>query len=99
MANYLSLTIVDVALNAYNMARVVTYGGQASGDLFPTRGIVAGDSLGDVLVKLWKEVLDAPAAEEAGEAISPRWAWPSSCGHRRPIAHGLCVQRCCQRGW
>ena len=47
------LAIVDAALNAYKMERVITYEGLAATGLFPTGGIVAGDSLSDVLVKLY----------------------------------------------
>ena len=46
-------TLVNVALNAYRMARIVTYEDQAAMEAFPDRGIVAGDSLSDVLVKLY----------------------------------------------
>ena len=35
------------------MARIITYDGLASDEPFPDRGIVAGDSLSDVLVKLY----------------------------------------------
>jgi len=47
------LALIDVAINAYRMARVVTYDGLAAEELYPDRGIVAGDSLSDVLVKLY----------------------------------------------
>ena len=45
--------LVSVAVNAYKMARTVTYDGQAADDLFPVKGIIAGDSLSDCLVKLY----------------------------------------------
>ena len=47
------LALVSVAVNAYKMARVVTYDGRAADEVFPSKGIVAGDSLSDVLVKLY----------------------------------------------
>jgi len=54
-----STAIVDVAVNAYRMARVVTYEGLPASELFPLRGIVAGDSLSDILVKIYYlQVLD-----------------------------------------
>ena len=46
-------TLVDVAANAYAMARTVTYGGQAGDAVYATRGIIAGDSLSDALVKVY----------------------------------------------
>jgi len=53
------LTLVDITINAYRMARVVTYEGRPAADVYPSRGIVAGDSLSDVLVKLYYlETLD-----------------------------------------
>ena len=36
------LALVDVAINAYKMARILTYDGLAAEELFPDRGIVAG---------------------------------------------------------
>jgi len=45
--------LVEVALNAYKMERTVTYQGIAAEGVFPSQGIVAGDSLSDVLVKLY----------------------------------------------
>ena len=52
--------LIDVALNACRMARTLTYEGLPADDLFPLRGIVAGDSLSDVLVKLYYiEALDS----------------------------------------
>ena len=47
------LPVVDAAIGAYRMARILTYEGQASEEHFPAQGIVAGDSLSDVLVKLY----------------------------------------------
>ena len=47
------VALADVAINAYKMARLLTYEGQASDELFPAHGIVAGDSLSDALVKLY----------------------------------------------
>ena len=46
------LAIVDVALAAYKMARKITFEGQIAEEAYPGCGIVAGDSLSDVLVKL-----------------------------------------------
>ena len=58
--------LVSVAINAYKMARVVTYDGCASEEVFPTQGIVAGDSLSDVLVKIYYiEALDKVAKANA----------------------------------
>jgi len=45
--------MVNVALNAYKMARIVTYEDQAAAEAYPDKGIVAGDSLSDILVKLY----------------------------------------------
>ena len=45
--------LVSLVARAYQMARVVTYDSQASGKLYPSRGIVAGDSMSDALVKLY----------------------------------------------
>jgi len=47
------LPMLMVALNAYKMSRVVTFEGQASAGVYPTKGIIAGDSMSDALVKLF----------------------------------------------
>jgi len=47
------MQLVEMAISAYCMGRVITYDGLATGELFPTRGIVAGDSLSDILIKLY----------------------------------------------
>jgi len=47
------LPLLMVALNAYKMSRVVTFEGQASDGVYPTKGIIAGDSVSDALVKLY----------------------------------------------
>jgi len=58
------MQIVEMAISAYCMGRIITYDGLASGELFPTRGIVAGDSLSDILIELYYlEVFDQQAAE------------------------------------
>jgi len=46
-------TILNVALNAYRMGRVLTYNGQAVNPMYASHGIIAGDSLSDSLVKLY----------------------------------------------
>ena len=51
--HHFPLAIVDCAINAYRMARVITYDGLAGDDLYPERGIIAGDSLSDCLIKLY----------------------------------------------
>ena len=48
-----SIRLVNVAINAYKMARVVTYDGQAADDVYPSKGIVAGDSLIDMVINLF----------------------------------------------
>jgi len=58
------MQIIEMAISAYCMGRVITYDGLASGELYPTRGIVAGDSLSDILIKLYyTEAFDQHAAE------------------------------------
>ena len=47
------LALAKVAVNAYKMERSVTYQTHAAEGVYPSRGIVAGDSLSDTLVKLY----------------------------------------------
>jgi len=51
--HHFPLAIVDCAINAYKMARVITYDGLAGDDLYPNCGTIAGDSLSDCLIKLY----------------------------------------------
>ena len=46
------LALAKVAVNAYRMERAETYQSHAAA-VYPSRGIVAGDSLSDALVKLY----------------------------------------------
>ena len=57
-------TILEVAISAYQMGRVLTYEGQAVNPLYAANGIIAGDSLSDALVKLYYlDVFDRLAGE------------------------------------
>jgi len=47
------LSIIDVAINAYKMKRIVTYEDLPGPGVYPTQGIIAGDSLSDILIKLY----------------------------------------------
>jgi len=64
------LALIDVAINAYKMARIITYDGLAADELFPDCGIVAGDSLSDALVKVYYlDVFDEVTTECTDAAI------------------------------